>query len=69
MIYARQIEQVIRRRVLDGDAQFRPPMPPEHWTYIEGYIASVLKSALDNDMVLAPYRIRHHDWKAWRDAV
>ena len=69
VIYARQIEQVVRRRVLEGDVRFRPAMPPEHWSYIEGYIASVLKSALDNDMVLAPYRIAHQDWKAWRDAV
>ncbi len=67
--YAREIEQVIRRRVLDGDESFRPSMPEEHWPYIKGYIESVLESAAENDMVLVPYRINYDQWCSWQERL
>jgi len=64
--YAKEIEDIVRRRVLDGDYEYCPSMPQEDWNYVSGYVDSVLKDALENDMVLAPYRIAHDDWHAWK---
>lgn len=67
--YAREIEQVIRRRVLEADTAYEPNIAPQDWGYVRGYIDSVLQSALENDMVLAPYGIRHEEWRRWREQV
>jgi len=66
--YAKEISDVIFRRVVDGDYHYRPSIPEEDWAYLRGYIDSVLQDAIDNDMVLAPYRISYEDWKSWRES-
>lgn len=68
VVYAREIAQTIRRRVLDMDENYKPQVPPEHWPYLQGYIESVLRDALENEMVLVPYQISYGAWLDWRQA-
>lgn len=63
--YAREIERMVRAHVLEGHSQYVPSIPMEHLSYVQDYVAKVLASAKDNDMVLAPYRIDLDQWEDW----
>jgi len=66
--YSREIEMMVRRNVIDSEDNFRPKsIPDEHWEYVHAYVLSVLDSARENDMVLAPYRIVLDEWHSWRE--
>ena len=66
--YSREIEMMVRKHIIEAEAGFRPrAIPDEHWEYVQTYVQSILDSARDNDMVLAPYRIGLDEWHQWRE--